>query len=204
MSHRRLLLLALPLACAILPGCASLQQTTAATNVTAAAPRVYRDNIELSGRLLVRYQQNDREQSLPGSFEWKQDKNSTTVTLLTPTGQTAATIIVKRDGAVLLQAKQAPRQAADLDGLLTQTLGWSMPVAGMRDWLQGFISDSNGKRIAVESGKDISLRADGWQLRYASWQDDTPAMPKRLDLERYSNEAGKVSLRIVIDQWKAI
>jgi outer membrane lipoprotein LolB len=49
---------------------------------------------------------------------------------------------------------------------------------------------------------DVATR-DGWRIRYAGWQDDTPpTRPKRIDLERYTAQAGDVSIRIVIDKWQ--
>ena len=179
----------------LLSGCASLATRDAAQ---ADARRVYHEDIELSGRLLVLYQQNDKEQSLPGSFEWKQSKDSTLVTLLSPLGQVVATITVDANGATLVQAKQAPKHAQNLDSLMNETLGWPMPITGMRDWLQGFIRNAQGERIAISTGNDGSTAADGWQLRYASWQDDF-SLPKRIDLNRYTAQAGNVALRIVLD-----
>jgi outer membrane lipoprotein LolB len=197
----RLHLLLLVLSATLLTACANLQNPAPAS---ATIAHTYHEQIEMSGRLLVLYQQNEKAQSLPGSFEWKQDSNSTTVTLLTPTGQTAAIITMDRSGATLQQPKQETRFAPDLDSLMLDTLGWPLPIAGLRDWLQGFVAGKDGRRSAIAGGQDITLNTDGWKLRYATWQDDTPeTMPKRLDLNRYTKEAGEVSLRIVITQWKA-
>ncbi len=192
----RSLLLTLPVALGLLlSGCAGM---VAPGSAPADHQRAYQENIELSGRLLVLYQQNDKEQSLPGSFEWKQNRNSTAVTLLSPLGQIVATITVDAAGATLVQAKQAPRHASDLDSLMHETLGWPMPITGMRDWLQGFVRNPQGQRAAVATSNDATIASDGWQLRYASWQDDF-TLPKRIDLHRYTQQAGNVALRIVID-----
>ncbi|GGC81093.1 lipoprotein insertase outer membrane protein LolB [Undibacterium terreum] len=179
----------------LLSGCAGIATRDAAQ---AGAQRVYHEDIELSGRLLVLYQQNDKEQSLPGSFEWKQNKDSTLVTLLSPLGQVVATITVDASGATLVQAKQAPKHAQNLDSLMNETLGWPMPITGMRDWLQGFVRNAQGERTAISTSNDGSTPADGWQLRYASWQDDF-SLPKRIDLNRYTAQAGNVALRIVLN-----
>ncbi|HTD02862.1 lipoprotein insertase outer membrane protein LolB [Undibacterium sp.] len=185
----------------LLSGCAGLATRTPA-QAGSGEQRIYHEDIELSGRLLVLYQQDEKEQSLPGSFEWKQDRDSTMVTLLSPLGQIVATITVDAGGATLVQAKQPPKHASDLDSLMRETLGWPMPVAGMRDWLQGFVRNAQGDRTAVAANNDATMRSDGWQLRYASWQDDY-ALPKRIDLNRYTAQAGNVTLRVVIDPQKA-
>ena len=202
---------------------------------TAAAPesphatpvRTYRDAIELNGRLSVRYQRNGREEALHGSFTWAQTARQATVTILSPLGQTLATIEVTPDHSSLTQAGRPPRVAADVDALAADALGWPLPVAGLRDWLQGFAIDGSGHRvIATPSTTTTVATAEGWRIHYASWQNDNltandPAAgdsvtgdsvtgtqathnhPKRIDLERGTAQAGEVSIRIMIDGWQA-
>jgi hypothetical protein len=48
------------------------------------------------------------------------------------------------------QAGRAPRTASDIDTLTAQqALGWSLPVSGLRDWLQGYATGASGKRFAA-------------------------------------------------------
>jgi len=197
MRSRHLILLMSVTLSLLLGGCAGIP-THDTAQAGAGQQRTYHEDIEFSGRLLVLYQQNEKEQALPGNFEWKQNKDSTLVTLLSQFGQIVATITVDADGATLVQAKQPPKHARDLDSLMDETLGWPMPIAGMRDWLQGFVRNARGERTAVATGNDATLPSDGWQLRYASWQDDF-SLPKRIDLNRYTAQAGNVSLRIFLD-----
>jgi outer membrane lipoprotein LolB len=189
-------MLALPL---WLAGCASIAPP-ASTPGTAPQLRAYQDNIELGGRLSVRYQQNGSEQAVHGSFSWSQTPGHTHVVLASPLGQTIAEIDVTPAAATLMQANQPPRVAADVDTLATETLGWPLPVAGLRDWLQGFVAGANGARQPVPVTPDATLDSDGWRIRYASWQQDgtAPPQPKRLDLER-EGSTGPVAIRIVID-----
>lgn len=197
-----------------LTGCASIAPPP--TVPTPAAPesqrvipvRAYRDAIELNGRLSVRYQQNGREEALHGSFTWAQTTGQATVTILSPLGQTLATIEVTPGHSSLTQAGRPPRVAADVDALAADALGWPLPVAGLRDWLQGFAMDGAGHRvIATPSTTTTVATPEGWRIHYASWQDDDPAAPhnhpKRIDLERSTAQAGDVSIRIVIDSWQA-
>lgn len=188
--------LALPL---WLGGCASIAPPAPASGMTMPT-RTYQDSIELGGRLSVRYQQNGSEQAVHGSFSWSQTPDHTHVVLASPLGQTMAEIDVTAATATLMQANQPPRIAADVDALATETLGWPLPVAGLRDWLQGFVAGPNGARRTVPATPDATLESDGWRIRYGSWQQDgtAPPQPKRLDLERDSS-TGPVAIRIVID-----
>lgn len=177
---RRLSLIAIA---AVLAGCATTSTppgTSADTTVGA-----YRDTIELAGRLQVKYQKDNQPGFVAGNFEWSQQPGNIQVTLASPTGQTMATIQVTPGQATLTQANGAPRTAKDIDTLSAQALGWSLPVSGLRDWLQGYATDASGKRFAASPGNNSVFTQDGWRLRFVSWQNNqaTP-MPRVIRAER--------------------
>jgi len=190
-----------------LAGCAGMPPS--AGNVPSQAhyaARPYHDKIDITGRLSVRYQGERNEESLHGSFNWTQSSQRTGITLLSPVGQTVAVIDVTAEGASLTRAGQPARSAPDVDSLTSDTLGWPLPVAGLRDWLQGFGLDATGQRfVATPSAPEVTT-SDGWRIRYANWLDENPATPdnraKRIDLARWTAQAGNVSIRIVIDSWQ--
>lgn len=189
-------------------GCAGLS-TTPPQAAQAGAARSYHDNIAIDGRLSVRYQQNGRDEAVHGSFTWTQQPGHTDIALLSPLGQTLALINVTPSSSTLTQAGQPPKSAADVDALAADTLGWPLPVSGLRDWLQGFISDARGRRIAVAPQEEAAetTTGDGWRIRYAAWEADPAApgavRPRRIDLHRQTAQAGEVALRLVIDNWQA-
>lgn len=199
----RQLAIVLPL---LLAACASMAPPAVTTGAEqSAASRSFQDTIDLGGRLSVRYQSRGKEETLHGSFAWSQSPTQTTVTLLSPLGQTMAIIDVSPEGATLTQGGQPVRIAANVDTLTADTLGWPLPVAGLREWLQGFALDSAGRRhVATPAAPEITTQ-DGWRIRYANWLDDTApqSRPKRIDLARATEHAGDVSIRIVIDTWQA-
>jgi len=195
------------LCCLGLAGCAGLSPartgSTAPADAPAAAGRPYQETIQLNGRLSLRYQQNGRDEALHGSFNWNQTPALTRVALLSPLGQTMAVIEAAPGGATLTQANQPPQSAPDVDALVAQTLGWPLPVAGLRDWLQGYATDAAGRRVAASPANPSIVTRDGWQLDYAAWQDDPErpgaSLPRRIDVRRQTAQAGEVALRIVID-----
>ncbi|HAT29289.1 MAG TPA: outer membrane lipoprotein LolB, partial [Janthinobacterium sp.] len=93
------------------------------------------------------------------------------------------------------------------DTLSAQALGWSLPVSGLRDWLQGYAAGADGRRFVASPLRDTVTTSDGWRLRYVSWQEsgqDKTAQahpqPKRIDAERAAGpHANAVAIRIVID-----
>ena len=198
----RAIALALPL---LLTACATVSPTAPGTTEQ-AAERSFHEAIDIGGRLSVRYQANGREEALHGSFTWSQTPIRTVVTLLSPLGQTMAVINVDAEGATFKQAGQHVISAPDIDALTENTLGWPLPVAGLREWLQGVAQDKSGKRFIASPASAEVLSRDGWRIHYASWLDDNPLFPqnrpRRIDLARNTALAGDVTLRIVIDTWQ--
>ncbi|QRX84662.1 outer membrane lipoprotein LolB [Glaciimonas sp. PAMC28666] len=198
-------------------GCATFTQPAVPVTVTANndnATRLYHQAIDFSGRLSVRYQQDGKEQALHGSFTWAQTSQHTLVTLLSPLGQTLATIDITPQQSTLHQAGQPSRTAADVDLLTAQALGWPLPIAGLREWLQGFGAGANGKPFSVNptvsGGVSTVTTADRWSIQYDTWQPiavqagsansaQSGSLPKRIDLTRNTAQAGDVAIRIVID-----
>lgn len=195
-SAMRLALAATSLA---LAACATLAPPDAPA--PAAAGRSYQDRLELGGRLSVRYQGPQKEEAVHGSFVWNQAPQRTAVTLLSPLGQTVAVIEAGPAGATMVQPGQPMRVAPDVDTLTAEALGWPLPVAGMREWLQGFATDAGGRRFVASPRQDQVATADGWRIQYTAWTDE--GRPRRIDLSRSTQQAGEVSIRIVIDSWQA-
>ncbi|UVW29134.1 outer membrane lipoprotein LolB [Massilia sp. H6] len=190
---RRLNLLVL--AAAILAGCA-----TPSTN--RATVGAYRDSIELNGRLAVNYQKDGKTESLNGNFNWAQRADHVDVELVSPLGQTVATIAVAPGMATLTQAGRAPLSAPSIDGLTQQALGWPLPVSGLRDWLQGYAVDAQGQRFGASPANNTVVTRDGWRLRFVDWHDAAAAQPVPRIIHAERAAAGDIqdlSIRIVVN-----
>jgi outer membrane lipoprotein LolB len=189
----------------MLGGCAGMKPAPSSPAVDNQAARTYFGAIELDGRLSVRYQRNGKDEAVHGSFSWAQTPDRTSVTLLSPLGQIIAVIDVDAGSATMRQANQPPRTAADADALAAETLGWPLPIAGLRHWLQGFGTDADGRQFVAlpANSRAVHVTRDGWRIRYADWEADAASMrPKRIDLQRATDQAGEVSIRIAIDTWQ--
>jgi outer membrane lipoprotein LolB len=202
--------LALAGALSVLAGCAT---TSAPRSTTAVA--AYRDNLDLAGRIAINYSKDGKKESLSGKFTWKQNATDTNVALISPTGQTVAVISVTPTSATLKRGGEPTRTAPDLDSLTRQTLGWTLPVSGLRDWLQGHAVAADGSRFTASPSSDTVVTRDGWKLDYVTWQEPAPAtdkgagaeanaaapQPKRIDVTRIAvgEQVDDMSIRIVID-----
>lgn len=196
MKHHTVLhLLSLAAAAILLSACATTGAPPSQAGVAA-----YRDVIELGGKLSVSYSRDGQPETLSGAFNWVQRGEAVDVTLSSPLGQTIAELKVTPDAATLKQGERAPRVARDIDTLTAQALGWSLPVSGLRDWLQGYATAPGGKRFAASPAGNTVTTADGWELTFVSWEEGAGApRPKRIDARRAATLAsGELSLRIVI------
>jgi outer membrane lipoprotein LolB len=185
---------------AALTGCAT-STPTVSTPAASAAVGAYRDTISLTGKLAVTVQKRDQPERSNANFTWDQQPGLIEVAVSTPTGQTVAKITVTPQSATLQQAGKSPREAKDIDTLTTQMLGWSLPVSGLRDWLQGYATDAGGKRFIASPANNSVVTNDGWRLRFVSWQQGTatPA-PQRIDAERSATATSDaLEIRVVID-----
>lgn len=184
----------------LLAGCTTL---TAPEYAASTSQRDYIDVLELDGRLSAQYKKGEQDEAIHVSFGWKQRKDFSSITILSPLGQMLAAIEIRPDSAVLIQPGKPPRYAADVNALAEQALGWPLPVAGLRNWLQGFATNTQHQPFIASPTNTQVTTSDGWHLQYQSWQNEAAQMrPKRIDLERQTEQAGKVMIRIVLDTWQ--
>jgi outer membrane lipoprotein LolB len=171
-------------------------------NLSQATVADYRESIDLTGRLSVNYQKDGQPQSVIGLFTWEQKPGRVDVSLASQLGQTLATISVTPNEAVLTQSGREPRAAKTIDELTAETLGFDLPVSGLRDWLQGYATDASGKRVAVSPAQNSVFTRDGWRLRFVEWQDEAAAhpAPRVINAERSATaHSDELAIRIVID-----
>jgi outer membrane lipoprotein LolB len=184
-----------------LVGCSSLQTLPSLSSLP-QTERNFHDNILIQGRFSVAYEQNNRPQSVQGRFQWQQQGQHIDIDLMSPLGQTMAKLAITPNSATIQQSGKEIKSASNITELTEQTLGWSLPVAGMRDWLQGFNRNSGHQRQIARPNENDQFDTEGWHVQYVSWQQNSmPVYPKRIDLTRTSPQLHQLSMRIIIDQW---
>ena len=152
----------------------------------------------IDGRISVRYRNLDdgKEEALSGRFAWTASGDDLELSLLDPLGQTVALI---RSGArrSTITFRDGRRVEGDSPEALTQqTLGWTVPLGGLRSWLEGRPSPAS-PAATLDDGR---IRQDHWTLRFTP-PDDAPAgaPPRRIDLT-YPGPPAEIEMRLVIDQ----
>lgn len=106
-----------------------------------------------SGRLSLQVQ-SDPPQSLSAAFELKGEPDRGELRLSTPLGTTLLTARWSPAEA-LLEAENQTRRFPDIDTLLRQATGASVPVPALFEWLKGRPGEAEGWSA------DLSRHADG-------------------------------------------
>lgn len=189
---RRLALLGLA-APLFLAACASVTPTRGFDTGETASAQQY------TGRFAANYTRHGREEGVQGSFRWEEQGRNVRLDLISPLGQTLAVVTSTPSGATLDLPNEKPRNAPEVDTLMEQALGFSLPVAGMRDWLHGRPAPGSTSNITRDAGgRPDTLKQNGWTVRYLAWQEAAATQPRRIDMARDSNES-PLSVRLVID-----
>jgi outer membrane lipoprotein LolB len=163
-------------AAVLLSGCASVTQPQKTAMATARASTV----AEYQGRFSVRYaDQNGQTRDAYGNFDWTERADAVTLQLLNPLGSTLAVIEATPTTASLELPNQPPRTASNVEDLMQSTLGFPMPVSGMRYWLRNMPSpESHARTTADANGRLSRIVQDGWQIDYLAFDEAAPpAMP---------------------------
>lgn len=188
-----------------LTGCSTMQSINPVNLFSSETPRKCVDTVSIRGRFSIQYKLDGREESLHGKFGWDQSPENTVVTLMSPLGQTMAKIELTPQMATFTAPNRAPASAPDAEELIKSRLGWTLPVSGMKGWLQGCATDSRGQSFIATPKSPQVITRDGWQINYASWIDGpTMPLPKRIDLIKGnpdSLDGTDINLKLVIDEW---
>ncbi|KVH65641.1 outer membrane lipoprotein LolB [Burkholderia ubonensis] len=180
-----------------LAGCASTPPSASAPAgvLQTAATHAYH------GRFAVQY--NDRlgrQQNVYGNFDWQEYGDDVSLELRSPLGQTLAVVKSSPRTASLELPNRQPQFATDVDQLMQNTLGFSLPLAGLRYWLQPTpapASPAATVRDAEDGARIKQIRQDGWTIDYLSYADAPATGVKRVNLVRATPP---LDIKLVLDQ----
>lgn len=182
--------LALPLALALLAGCAGLP----------APPPPARDDMgdfSLEARFALRALQAGRSpQTSSGRLSWTHRGASDRVLLANPLGYSIAEIEMMPGLARLRSSDGLQRESTDADALIEEITGQRLPVSRLSAWLLG--RAGSGARIEADpQGRPLRLNEAGWQVEYSYPDDRANALPSLLNVSR----PGDIELKLRIEEW---
>jgi outer membrane lipoprotein LolB len=184
----------------LVSGCATRPHepstSNATTSVTAQTSRAYH------GRFAVQYNdQNGQQRNAYGNFSWQETGDTVTLQLLNPLGQTLAIVTSSPSSATLELPNRAPQTATSVSELMQSTLGFALPVEGLRYWLQPSPAPTSRARTTMDSssenGRLKEIKQDGWTIDYLAYADAPANGVKRLNLTR---SEPPLDIKLVLDQ----
>ncbi|MEX3548401.1 MAG: lipoprotein insertase outer membrane protein LolB [Burkholderia sp.] len=181
----------------MLAGCATQRAPApSADTITTQTAHAY------TGRFAIRYDDRlGKPQNVYGNFAWQETGNAITLELRSPLGQTLAIVRSSPQNASLEMPGRAPRNATDVGQLMRDTLGFALPLDGLRYWLLPQPSPSTPADVVRESGTQIKqirqIRQDGWTIDYLAYADAPATGVKRLNLTR---EDPPLDIKLVLDR----
>lgn len=151
----------------LLSGCATPQQKAEVATARASTATSYQ------GRFAVRYaDQTGEVRNAYGNFSWDEQADAVTLSLRNPLGSALAIVVATPTSATLELPNQAPRTASNVEELMQASLGFPMPVSGLRYWLRDQAApQSHAKTTTDASGRITQIVQDGWQIDYLAFGD---------------------------------
>lgn len=174
--------------CLLLSACATPPQVR-----TGAAGSAF----ERTGRFALSVNNfNGKQDAVQGGFVWKDGGRVLVLDLLNPLGNTLARVQVLPGQATLTRSNGATEQAEHPDALVELVLGSPIPVAALRDWLQG--RTGGAQVVGLEkndSGQPTSFNQNGWRVQLSRYDALGPTL---LQLNR--NDANRtISVRLAVN-----
>jgi outer membrane lipoprotein LolB len=157
--------------------------------------------VNYEGRFALSVDGTDRHENLSGRFALTVAQSDVTLDLATPLGTTVARVQSGPAGARVtvptaggLRTDQGP----DPETLSLRVLGWTLPMSGLGDWIEGRPAKGRPYELDPASDGATELRQDGWTIRFEPRAAD--GRLRRLAMSRpQQGEAPAVSLRVVLD-----
>lgn len=149
-----------------------------------------------TGRVSIRQGQ----QGWNAALFWDQEEASFRLRLMAPLAQGTWQIEGTADAVAMTTPQQEQLLAADVETLLKNQLGWSLPVDGVRYWLTGIPDPTHGyERLRLdEAGRLKELEQGDWHILVQEYQSvGAIELPRRLTIER-----ADLSLRLAVTQWQ--
>lgn len=180
----------------LLAGCAALppQQEPAAYR-----PHLQRiseiNSFALSGRIGVLTE----TKGFSGTMRWHHRTDGDDIAFYSPLGTQLGQLNADADGVTLTTSNQKTYQADDAETLTQQTLGWSLPMAGLPDWVLGRPTSGAVEILAWdEAGHITHLKQQGWDIEYSAYQEaSSRQLPGKVVLK-----SPKLDLKLVIENWQ--
>lgn len=131
-------------------------------------------------------------------LDWLHTDHENRMRFSSPVGTVLGEVLEGPEGARLQWVNQAPRSAARADLLLKDSIGWTVPLDELAQWVQGAIPKDTEVVLTGEGAqRRMQFSVANWQADLAQWRlVGGDWYPGRVTLKGESQE-----LKLVIDRW---
>jgi outer membrane lipoprotein LolB len=177
----------------LVAGCASLP-------TLAPAPEA----VSTSGRFAVTARLAEQTDSTSGRFTLRRAGAEVVLDLATPLGTTLARVEQNASGARLTAPRADGTLASwtgpDAESLLREVFNWSLPLAGMADWMAGRPRPPREGPVAGTTDGPDRFEQDGWTVQISD-RFAPGGAPRLLVMTRPpAADAPGITLRLVLDE----
>ncbi len=179
-------------ACALVP----VAPTSQGTPVSWALREAQLSNLhhwKVTGAIGVKTARN----GFNASYVWLQTNNDFHIELSGPLGA-GAIKLNGYPGKITLQDKRGVFQSTSPDALLSQHMGWHLPVANLKYWIRGIPAPSSIASKQFDQYHRLqTLVQDGWTIQYQSYTSvNNIELPSRILLN-----APNARVKLVMRSW---
>lgn len=185
----------------MLAGCAPLQPLPPGT-----APAAYQQHAQsvanistfaLNGRIAILTE----KKGFSGSMRWHHHAEGDEIGFYSPMGTQLGQISAGADGVTLTTNDKKTYSAVDAETLTQETLGWSLPMTGLSDWVLGRPTPGEAQMLAWDtSGHILRMRQNGWEIEYPQYMEaEGRQLPGKIVMK-----SEKLDLKLVVEQWVGI
>lgn len=190
--------IALSVAALTLGGCAALPPSTTPIDTEAQARHLRTLDAIGAFSVVGRMAVQTEKRGFSGSLRWKHTEEGDHFALYSPLGAQVADIQSTTEGVTLVTNDRKTYKADNAENLLQGTMGWSLPLAGLSDWILGRPTSSPHEVVAIDAqGRLTRLKQDGWDIEYASYKAvDGMDLPGKVLLR-----SPQLDLKLLVEQW---
>lgn len=182
-------------------GCATMPPSEPQGPV--AAPAAYAQHADtiaristfaLNGRIAVLTE----KKGFSGGMRWHHHTEGDEIGFFSPIGTQLGQISASHEGVTLTTSDKKTYTADDAETLTQQTLGWSLPMTGLPDWVLGRPSAGEVDILAWNAQGGIQrMRQDGWEIEYPAYLNGNGwTLPGKIILK-----SPQLDLKLVVEQW---
>lgn len=142
------------------------------------------------------------------NLAWRYHDQSNEVRLFGPLGSGAVKLQFDRFGVVLTDNKGRSYSGDTAEQLLSEIVGWPLPVNALRFWLFARPTPNAVYDYQLdESGQLLALRQLGWQIDFKDWRDyQGQQLPRKVFARRldFANgeEEQQITVKLITKSWQ--